>query len=837
MAVLAAPLVIPFAEALGLSVATLGIAKASDMVNEYIQENPEQSMKIFQMIMPAQGIANALKNKSSEDVEEVQESEIFMNKEKISLEDLDEMTDEEAADLPDEDKTELMKQAGKRKDRELSIATSEKLGLSGPGKEKIDIEREIDERVDPGGIQKEKKGYDFRDYIPKGAYKKRYADGGSIGIEILFEPKRKDFNIGGNVQRVTTPQPYDPRASATDFARAIDMVGAGTNMQKAKAIQSYDQNVQRQNMVNRIQKMNPAGTGNFLQGIKDFGDHARVSETMAGKLNKPVIPEYGFQTGYDFQKKFTGLDPKISAGLAAAYQTLQEGSRALLDGPGGITLGQAMKTAQQQATENMEGIFAADTGTITPEQQAARNEYLESQGQPTEPVIDQDRISEIVEQQKAAGVPETGLITNFQQDDGSSVIPNFEKLTDGTYKDTRSGDIYGAETYASIAAGMYPNIYDPNKQTLADGGRVGLFMGGDPLTGQALAIYNSMNSYGFTDQQIADALQGQGLYTPGGTTPDAPTTIQPIGFQSNNEGGGGITELTPLNTKKNISSGINRNDKTFIDPLNEKIANQMITQNPNLNKYTTEEIVSMNPDIFDIKTDKGFIGNTIDNFKTMGGNLIDKFSGSKVGESATKFKNFAITPMMALMNKRNPLNPDAMNYNPNLQKQMDFLEGQTGTKITGTSGNLKFTDDQMMIGRDPNSGLAKYGPGSVLEGQNVVSGFGTNDYEEQLGKYIEKMRNRAITKNLSKFQQAKLDAAIAEMGREMERQQREVAERARAANPDVYARADELGFTDGKGGGFASKSTGTNEAFSNKTGRGRTGYSEGGLATMFKEKR
>jgi len=63
--ILAAPLVIPFAEAIGLSVATLGIAKASDMVNEYIQENPEQSMKIFQMIMPSQGIANILKNKSS----------------------------------------------------------------------------------------------------------------------------------------------------------------------------------------------------------------------------------------------------------------------------------------------------------------------------------------------------------------------------------------------------------------------------------------------------------------------------------------------------------------------------------------------------------------------------------------------------------------------------------------------------------------------------------------------------------------------------------------------------------------------------------------------------
>ena len=49
-----------------------------------------------------------------------------------------------------------------------------------------------------------------------------------------------------------------------------------------------------------------------------------------------------------------------------------------------------------------------------------------------------------------------------------------------------------------------------------DGGRVGLFMGGPALEGQlALNIYNSMNAYGFSDQEIANALQGQGLYTPG----------------------------------------------------------------------------------------------------------------------------------------------------------------------------------------------------------------------------------------------------------------------------------------------------------------------------------
>jgi len=374
-------------------------------------------------------------------------------------------------------------------------------------------------------------------------------------------------------------------------------------------------------------------------------------------------------------------------------------------------------------------------------------------------------------------------------------------------------------------------------------------MGGDPLTGQALAIYNSMNAYGFDDQAIANALQEQGYYTPPGETTDTPdTTIKPIGYQSGNGGGGGITELTPLNTGTNISSGINRNDKTFIDPLNEKIANQMTIQNPNLNKYTTEEIVSMNPDMFNIKTDKGFIGNTIDNFKTMSGNLIDKFSGSKVGQGATKFKNMAFTPMMALMQKRNPLNPNASNYNPNLQPQMDFLEGITGSKITGTSGNLKTTDGLAMIGRDPNSGLTKYGPGSVLSGQNVVSGFGTNDYESQLQGYIDKMIERRTKGVLSEFQQAKLDAAYAELEAAKAAQaiadmkaEQSTIDKAKSNYADVYQSAQDQGFT-GPGGGFSTSgaapgtSLGSGQ-FSSKSSRGRKDYSQGGLATMFTRRR
>ena len=67
---------------------------------------------------------------------------------------------------------------------------------------------------------------------------------------------------------------------------------------------------------------------------------------------------------------------------------------------------------------------------------------------------------------------------------------------------------------------------------------------------------------------------------------------------------------------------------------------------------------------------------------------------------------------------RNPLNPNATNYNPDLVGQLNYLEGQDG-----------------LIGRS-SVGL-KYGPESVLFGKNVISGFGTNDYEKALNKYIE----------------------------------------------------------------------------------------------------
>ena len=189
--------------------------------------------------------------------------------------------------------------------------------------------------------------------------------------------------------------------------------------------------------------------------------------------------------------------------------------------------------------------------------------------------------------------------------------------------------------------------------------------------------------------------------------------------------------------------------------------------------------------------------------------------------------------LMNMANTRNPLSPRASNYNPTLQGQVDFMK------------------DKGMYGKNPNTGLGQT-TGGRLAGKNLVSGFGSNDLGKMYGKDLSKLEgyvttmpqrfSRLMKNNPTSYQNKinNLNKKIAQNKREAQQAQlaREAstANRARAANASVYANADAGGFTRG-GGGFASHNTGTNSNFSNNTGRGRTGYQEGGLASMFTRRR
>ena len=211
-------------------------------------------------------------------------------------------------------------------------------------------------------------------------------------------------------------------------------------------------------------------------------------------------------------------------------------------------------------------------------------------------------------------------------------------------------------------------------------------------------------------------------------------------FTNSGGGGGGIQTLNPYSNSRSAPI----NSAAFRDPLNQKIMDQIRnegmtikgknvpfsnrTYENQLNKYTDEEFMEAYPDMFNIKTNRGFYQNTVDKLKDMGGLVANKFSGLPGVEQGKSLINNIMDNTMVgrLAAARNPLNPKASNYNPALQGQIDYLKGMS-------------VDGKMMIGKDPGTGLDKYGSDSVLSGQNVVSGFGTNDYMGQLEKNLERL--------------------------------------------------------------------------------------------------
>ena len=304
--ILAAPLVIPFAKAVGLSVGTLGMAALADQVNDYIQANPEESMKILSTIVPGVGIG-----------------QVFMNKEKISLEDLDEMTDEEAQDLSKEEKAELMKQAGKTggsNKRQTMIDISEKLGLSGEGKEKQDIEYDIDERYDEGGVEEvSKPKFDYKKF-----FRNRRADGGRVGFNLggsLTGPALNIYNsmsaagyfTDDEIRNAITAAGYEiPDASTpTQPEQVTGIINQSMNTMGSAPVGPLgveslvsDYKTQTQNRQNRLTNPGKVASfiGDFIPQQRDIGEMTRTGQVDQRRL--AGIPTVGNIIGKALPDKY-----------------------------------------------------------------------------------------------------------------------------------------------------------------------------------------------------------------------------------------------------------------------------------------------------------------------------------------------------------------------------------------------------------------------------------------------------------------------------------------------------------------------------------------------------
>ena len=189
-------LMFPFAEAAGITLTGLGIAKATDIIMNYIQANPEKSKQILSTLMPTiGGIGSMLMKEKSEGTsgeEQPTKQKDTRSKKEIVLDAVRE---------------------GKRGRGNYSSpdATGPAVSIRGNVIRGLEEAGEVSkERKTSEEMEKEKKTKEPFDY--KKFYK---ADGGRIG-----------YQVGG----VATPEQY---------AAALQKVGAGTETQKRTSLGNY----------------------------------------------------------------------------------------------------------------------------------------------------------------------------------------------------------------------------------------------------------------------------------------------------------------------------------------------------------------------------------------------------------------------------------------------------------------------------------------------------------------------------------------------------------------------------------------------------------------------
>jgi len=225
-----------------------------------------------------------------------------------------------------------------------------------------------------------------------------------------------------------------------------------------------------------------------------------------------------------------------------------------------------------------------------------------------------------------------------------------------------------------------------------------------------------------------------------------------------------------------------------------------------------------------------------------------KFSQPKIkgtlGDRLLKQSQSMTIPSLtgAFAKLRSPFNPQSPTYNAALPMQLNFLEmGQVGDK-SGLN----------LIGRNEGSGLLQYGVDSVLSGKNVISGFGTNDYETALRNFISRMNANTKISDARKTArlaaaQAELDALMAKQAQEYKDSgtQAEVAALQKEIDSGKYSGGSDFAQSNQAavgGGNTATNAQGQTASQATSAGTGTSqGYSQhyarGGLVTMFKEKR
>jgi hypothetical protein len=335
----------------------------------------------------------------------------------------------------------------------------------------------------------------------------------------------------------------------------------------------------------------------------------------------------------------------------------------------------------------------------------------------------------------------------------------------------------------------------------ADGGAIGIevlfgpkrqnfFMGGPALTGQPLAIYNSMKAYdAFTDQEIADAIKEAGYDITASSSTTTPPDSTPVNTNQGGEGGlenrsasmGGIgyspeqnvAEFQAYKDRINAEAmGSPFTSGPMVDQMNDKIVDQMRKQDPNLNKYTNAEIISMNPDMFNVGEVEDL--NTLGKMKGSFSQGITSVMNSPFG----KLAGFAINPALGLAKGIIGAIPSATPVgrvgNKNIYGVGSFNKfGTNAANQTALNKTGNFTNFQLGLSGDPGR-VAGDPTSNVFSGMNAQSAFGdiskgAKSRIDTISKTISKMTPAQLAKSSLPARKAKFEKQLADHNREKER--------------------------------------------------------------------
>ena len=384
------------------------------------------------------------------------------------------------------------------------------------------------------------------------------ADGGSIGIEVLFQPKRGEYQKGGRT--------IDSRATAQDYANALQRVSAGTTYQQQADAKRYARNQANQMLTNTMRSGNQANIQNLLQQVGGITSIPGMQFNRSGN-RVTSIPSTG--AGRDAIVNALANQMLNTTSYAApkprpkTYRTVSPEAQALnMSQSTYEDIIRSGKDPKQYYMDYQNRIMAGNPNLLKYGQVIGGPGMMSGIAGPgmgpgaTPPT--QAQINQMISNNPMGYADFDALVKTYSADPYKGLKEEIKDMVGG--RDT--GYMSAQDYYDINVLGLDgKGIAEKYGLQYADGGRVGLFMGGDPLTGQALSIYDSMKAYNFSDQEIANALSAQGLYTaPGSSTPEttAPNIInqqlQTGGGGDNNFGGQGIGAFGNLdpNTKQTM---------------------------------------------------------------------------------------------------------------------------------------------------------------------------------------------------------------------------------------------------------------------------------------------